>query len=373
MVLVIPARNEAAVIGRTLTSLSLLRHSRCTVLVMNDGSTDATGDIARSFSQVVVVDRAPEIAGQGKGAVLNHAFHVVRAMFPGDGSRVVVGVMDADGEVDPDCLEHVLPAFADPTVAGVQIGVRIANAADGLLARMQDIEFVGFSGLVQQARNDLGSVGLGGNGQFTRLSSLLSLGRDPWTDCLSEDLDLSLSLVGKGFKVRFVGSTYVAQQGLTRIRPLLRQRARWVQGHYQCWRHLTGLVRNRDVPWKTRIDLSLYLTMIAFVMVVSVGTVLTLASMAGLVVLTNSWLEGVPGGFVYNSVLLGLSFGGPFTFLMTYQRRARHPLLWWEVPACAALFCVYGYHWVLAQFWALFRIATGRRGWAKTPRVAVPA
>ena len=69
--------------------------------------------------------------------------------------------------------------FADPRVGGVQMGVIIGNAADGLIPRCQDLEFVGFSHLAQAARDRIGSVGLGGNGQFTRLAALRSLGRPP--------------------------------------------------------------------------------------------------------------------------------------------------------------------------------------------------
>jgi len=125
---------------------------------------------------VAVFDRSAAVAGRGKGAVLNHAFEIVN-------------------------------------------------------------EFIGFSFLVQAARDRIGSVGLGGNGQFNRLSALRSLGRPPWTDCLTEDLDIGLALVGQGWRIRFWRGAFVAQQGLRSPRLLLRQRTRWVQGNYQCMTH----------------------------------------------------------------------------------------------------------------------------------------
>ncbi len=45
-----------------------------------------------------------------------------------------------------------------------------------MLARMQDMEFVIYTEVFQRGRRHLGSVGLGGNGQFMRLSAMLSLG-----------------------------------------------------------------------------------------------------------------------------------------------------------------------------------------------------
>ena len=50
-------------------------------------------------------------------------------------------------------------------------------------------EFVVFTEIFQRARQRVGSVGLGGNGQFARLTALMSLGDAPWTKCLTEDLD----------------------------------------------------------------------------------------------------------------------------------------------------------------------------------------
>ena len=80
---VIPARNEELVINATLRSLMSLEAERLVILVMNDGSTDATSELARRFEgtgKVVVIDRDRAIAGHGKGAVLNHAYRAVNRL-----------------------------------------------------------------------------------------------------------------------------------------------------------------------------------------------------------------------------------------------------------------------------------------------------
>lgn len=386
VVVVVPARDEEAVIGRTLDALASSTYSNVVVLVMNDGSSDRTSELVRQQPldrDIYVVDRAPHEAGQGKGAVLNHALRLVREATRSDhpvlGGRnadeVILCVMDADGLLDPDAIASVVPAFRNPKVGAVQIGVRIDNADSSLLTRMQDIEFVGFSGLVQNARNVFGSASLGGNGQFTRLSALESLGREPWTHCLSEDLDLSLSLIQQGYEVRFCGDVYVSQQGLSSLPRLVRQRSRWVQGHYQCWRHIRPILLSADVPWKTRLDLVTYLTLISFLVLMTFGVTVNLLAAFGVVTLTNDIWMVVPDGPIRNSLLLALSCGPAISFLFIYQRRARNPLRAFEVPAFAAAFCLYGYHWLAAQIWAFGRMASGRSNWAKTPRelVAVEA
>jgi cellulose synthase/poly-beta-1,6-N-acetylglucosamine synthase-like glycosyltransferase len=383
IIVVIPAHNEEAVLGQTLNTLEALSYRDRLVLVMDDGSTDLTAQIASAFTwcgRVQVVTRGPEIAGQGKGEVLNHAFALVSKMAAeGDprlrgrtADEIVFGVMDADGQLEADALTKVAPYFTgrrNARVGGVQIGVRIANATANLLTRMQDFEFVGFSALVQGSRNTFGSVGLGGNGQFTRLSALQALRRAPWTKCLTEDLDLSLSLAEAGWDIRYCSETFVAQQGLTRLWLLLRQRTRWIQGHYQCWRHLPTIWSSRKLPWWTKLDLSIYLMMIVFVLVVTIGLAVSLLGWAGVVIPVNTSLDTVTNPYFHNIAQLLLSAGPLVAFIGVYQHRATTPLRWWELPAVAVLFALYAYLFVLSQFWAWSRILARRGSWAKTPRV----
>ena len=175
------------------------------------------------------------------------------------------------------------------------MGVIIGNAEDGLMPRCQDLEFVGFSQLAQAARDRIGSVGLGGNGQFTRLVALQSLGRPPWTDCLTEDLDLGLNLTRLGWHIRFCRTTSVTQQGVRTV-ARLRQRTRWAQGHYQCWDHVPKLLTAGNVRLVTRLDLVLYLFFVAFVMFVAANLAIALAGALGWIVIVNEFLAFLPAG-----------------------------------------------------------------------------
>jgi 1,2-diacylglycerol 3-beta-glucosyltransferase len=382
VVLVIPAHNEEAVIGRTLDVLCDIDYPDKLILVVNDGSTDRTSEIARTYGgrdPVGVVDRDPSVAGQGKGAVLNYAVSLVRGLVAQgspllrgrDSDHILIGVMDADGQLQLDAIGLVAPYFDDPSVGGVQIGVRIANADASMLTRMQDMEFVGFSSLVQEARDGFGSVGLGGNGQFTRLSALESLGREPWSDCLTEDLDLGLSLAERGWRIRYCPNAFVAQQGLTALGPLLRQRTRWIQGHYQCWGHMSKIVTSRAMRWWTKIDLMVYLTMITFVIFVSGGLAANLLGMAGIIAVTSSFLSELPEGVAKNALHLTLSFGPLLMFAAVYQRRSAVPLRIWEFPTFVVAFSLYAYLFVISQVWAWTRMLLRRGSWAKTPRLHV--
>lgn len=387
MVLVVPARNEELVLDSTLRAFSDLEYDGAyRVLVIDDASTDRTPAIAEAWSEADPRIRAsrrvlPE-AAQGKSEVLNHAYRLISGWLragdpwleghdPGD---VVLVIVDADGHLEPRALHTVAPYFGDQTVGSVQIGVRIANADTNALARMQDIEFVGFSWLVQIARDWIGSSGLGGNGQFTRLSALMTLRGDPWQrGALTEDLDLGLRLVAGGWRTRFCHLTHVDQQGLTTWRPLLRQRTRWIQGHYQCWRHLAPLATSRHTPIAARLDLMLYLVLVVTVILVSFTVAVGLLGAFGLVTVTNDFLLWVPYGVPRRLVSLAMSVLPVTIFLGTYQRHSAHPFRWHQLPAAALAFTGYGYVWLWVSLRALTNLVLRRNAWVKTPRVAQSA
>jgi 1,2-diacylglycerol 3-beta-glucosyltransferase len=378
VVVVIPAHNEEDVIAETIESLLAQEYTSRLVMVMNDGSADATSAIASRYSSggVIVVDREGESAGRGKGAVLNHAFTIISAMIEsgdaaleGRGAQdVIVLVMDADGQLERHSIANVVPLFADPLVGGAQIGVRIANAGDSVLTRMQDIEFIGFSAFVQEVRDWFGSVGLGGNGQFARMSALRSTGDTPWTDCLSEDLDLGLTLVERGWRVRFCSDAWVAQQGVTDLRVLFRQRTRWIQGHYQCWRHIPRLATNRTIPLATKADLLIYLSMVVFIVFIMTSMVLGWLAEFNVIAIHSTFLDSVPAEY-RGAVRVALSFGPLLLFMATYQMRSVRRLRLHEFPAYTAAFALYTYAWIVAQVWAWLRLARGTNGWVKTPRI----
>jgi 1,2-diacylglycerol 3-beta-glucosyltransferase len=379
-VLIMPAHNEELVVRGTLESLVRLEYDRYIVLVVNDGSTDDTGPRARAFEEtgrVRVIDRPVHLSGRGKGAVLNEGYrHLLQLLERGDplvgdfGSEdVLVGVVDADGHLEPKALREVAGLFGDPSVGGVQMGVVIGNAGAGLIPRCQDLEFTGFSHLAQAARDRMGSVGLGGNGQFTRLAALRSLKRDPWTDCLTEDLDLGLHLRRLGWEIRFCRTTSVTQQGVRTVPAWLRQRTRWAQGHYQCWDHIPKLLTGDMVPLIARFDLTLYLLFVTFVMFVAANLAVAVGGAAGWLTITNNFLAFIPAGPPRNVTmeLIGLS---PVAMLLTrYQQHSPHALRWWELPAYGAAFGLYVYMWTVASLLAWMRLVGGHVGWSKTHRV----
>jgi 1,2-diacylglycerol 3-beta-glucosyltransferase len=382
-VFLVPMRNEELVIDATVESLMGVRYEgEWRVLLVNDGSTDATSSMAARWAarddRIRVLDRSTQESGRGKGDALNAGYALLSSWlraadgwFAGNGrASVILGVVDADGSIDENCLTEVTRYFGDPKTGGVQIGVRIGNATTSVLARMQDMEFVAFSWLVQVARDNVGSVGLGGNGQFTRMSALLDLGDAPWSPtALTEDLDLGLSLAEIGWRNRFCGRSFVTQQGITTWRAYMRQRTRWIQGHYQCWTHLPKIWRSRHLRTTTKLDLTLYLTMVSIVMLVTVMLILGLLAGYGVISVRDTFLIGVVPYADLHLVNFWLAVSPLLIFTLNYQVKASRPFKWYEFPAGAMLFALYAYVGAVATLRAWYRMLRGRRDWVKTPRL----
>lgn len=372
-VFVLPCLNEELVIGRSIESLLALGGDNFSVLVIDDGSDDRTADIAAGYDpeRVWILRRRPPDARKGKGEALNNAYRYLRdsqALGGRSQQDVVVAILDADGRISANVLEQVTPYFSDPKAGAVQIGVRMYNAGENLLTRLQDFEFVTFTDLFQKARQRIGSVGLGGNGQFTRLAALVSLGDDPWTDCLTEDLDLGIRLLTKGWQNNFCPSTHVSQQAVTSPRRLIRQRSRWFQGHLQCWRRIPEVIYS---PLRDRVMLDLLYHLLTPGLVLSMSLPIA-ALFVSLISLTISAPGDALGALTARGWLLSaawylLSFGLAPLYGFVYSRR--EPSLGViRATALGHVYSLYTYLWFAAGWIAVWRMVTGRRGWAKTAR-----
>jgi cellulose synthase/poly-beta-1,6-N-acetylglucosamine synthase-like glycosyltransferase len=259
----IPCLNEERVIGATVHSLVDAGVRR--VVVIDDASDDRTGEIAARAGgeSVLVVRRQLPEARLGKGPALNYGLATVLAEVADkdlDPDCVIICVMDADGRLSESALSQVLPLFNDPSVGGSQLAVQIRRTGR-LISLMQDFEFWGSSAVAQFGRNLCATVSLGGNGQFTRLSALLSISETPWGRSMTEDLELALRLLQRGWHLKTTPKAWVTQQGVDQYRRLIRQRARWFQGHMACARYLWGIWRSRQVGSVAVMESTLYLSM----------------------------------------------------------------------------------------------------------------
>ncbi len=361
-VFLVPALNEEVTIADSIQRLLDLPLRRRRVIAIDDDSDDRTGEILAGFDHpdlFVLTRRAPN-ARKGKAAGLNYAYRSLGDHT--DRERTVVVIVDADGRLHAEAPRYAASHFEDPKVGGVQSLVRIYNRAH-LLTWLQDVEFSVYGHLFQAGRDRWGTAGMGGNGQFNRLAALDDVADEegPWRDRLTEDQDLGLRLIAAGWEGRQELRAMVEQQGLSRWRPLFRQRTRWSQGNLQAL-SLRREVLRAPVGLGPRLEQLAYLLMPFWQGVVGVGLVAAFAlAITGVV---PFWGAGPTWqlGFFYL-----LAFGG--TAMGCIAARAEGgPLGWLRGFLIAQVYTPYTWFLWPVLLRSTARQLTERGDWAKTER-----
>ena len=119
---IVPAYNEELALGNTIEALLQLSYVNTEIIIVNDGSTDHTLDIATSYAAQGLV-RVVSQLNQGKWAALNTGVHAAQGEF--------IVCIDADTLLDPDAIHYLLQHFQDPQIAAVAGNVQVGIDTDG--------------------------------------------------------------------------------------------------------------------------------------------------------------------------------------------------------------------------------------------------
>jgi cellulose synthase/poly-beta-1,6-N-acetylglucosamine synthase-like glycosyltransferase len=249
----IPARDEEDVIGRILQRMTELTYPRdkLEIIVVDDASTDTTGEIAEKFAQsyshIKVVHRSPVEGGKGKADALNEGLKHAKGE--------IVYCFDADYYPQRDILEKLTIHFVDPEVGAVQGRITVLNEPESLITRLVTLERIGGYRVDQTARNGLRLVPqFGGTVGGVRRSLLEFLGG--WTlGMLAEDTDLTFRVYLAGYKIRYVNDAECYEEAVGNWREYWSQRYRWARGHMQCaFKHWWSLLKSEKLLLREKID-----------------------------------------------------------------------------------------------------------------------
>lgn len=220
----VPCHNEEGVIAATLTSLLNLAYPRLQIVVIDDGSTDATAAIAAGFAPRVRLIRQ---AKAGKAAALN------RGICSLDSDLALL--VDADCLFPRQTLKLAVRYFLQQGDDAVGGHLAVANQQT-LLGKLQDLEYGGillqrfftrYSLNLQRTQDVIpGALGLFRTEALRRAGPLS-------TTLLAEDVDLTAQLVQRGCCLSYCPYLACATVVPESVRSLRIQRRRWVQGYLQ--------------------------------------------------------------------------------------------------------------------------------------------
>jgi cellulose synthase/poly-beta-1,6-N-acetylglucosamine synthase-like glycosyltransferase/peptidoglycan/xylan/chitin deacetylase (PgdA/CDA1 family) len=225
--IIVPAYNEAAGIAAAVRSLAASDYPEFEVIVVDDGSTDATSDIVSRLALPSVTLIRQENAG--KAAALNtglaHARHDVLVL------------VDADTVLEPQALRALVQPFRDSSVGAVSGNTKVANRK-GLIGRWQHIEYVISCSVERRMFDILQCMPCvpGAIGAYRRVV-LDFVGRVS-RDTLAEDTDLTMAIQRAGWQVRYQPDARGWTEVPASMHDLWRQRYRWSYGTLQAmWKH----------------------------------------------------------------------------------------------------------------------------------------
>lgn len=353
--LLVAAKNEEVVISNLVAMLCNLDYpaDKYEVWAIDDRSTDNTPAIldrlAKEYPQLKVVHRGAN-AGGGKSGALNQ---VIPQTF-GD----IIGVFDADAKVSPDLLRRVVPLFDNAQMGAVQVRKAIANSDENFWTKGQAAEMA-LDSYVQQQRIAVGGIGeLRGNGQFVSRQALHSCGG--WNEeTITDDLDLTIRLHLDNWKIGFLLTPPVLEEGVTNAYSLWHQRNRWAEGGYQRYLDYWRYIFRTPMGFGKRIDLLCWMLLQYLVPAANVPDGIMAIARHRLPILSP-----------VTALLFAWGFVGMFRGLVRVQKASAQPVIpvLFKITAQSLRGLVYMLHWQIVMFSVTARmsIRPKRLKWVKT-------
>ena len=236
----IPAFNEETVIVRTIRSVLNSDYKNLHVIVIDDGSTDRTVEVARAaYAAEIAAGRVQVFTkpNGGKAAALNYALERIS-------EEIYVGI-DADTVIAADAISRLIPHFQDPRIGAMAGNAKVGNRVN-LWTRWQALEYITSQNFERRALDlfHVVTVVPGAIGAW-RTAPVKAAGGYP-LNTVAEDADLTMNLLEQGLRVDYEDRSLAFTEAPIDARGLMRQRFRWSFGILQAvWKHRLAFIRNK--------------------------------------------------------------------------------------------------------------------------------
>ncbi len=220
----VAAWNEEETIENTIHAIFDIDYPILEVIVLNDGSTDKTGEIVeklqKKYSRLKLIDKK----NTGKGDSLNQGIKEAKGK--------LIAVIDADSYPAKDSFKKLVGFFNDEKV-GAATCVIVSRSKKKFFEKLQNVEYH----VIAFTRKLLGFVDaiyvVPGPLAIYRKSALEEIGGfDPKN--MTEDIEIIWHLTAAGYERKMCLSTFVTTTVPTNLKQWYSQRKRWNLGGLQC-------------------------------------------------------------------------------------------------------------------------------------------
>ncbi|RKY92795.1 MAG: glycosyl transferase [Ignavibacteriae bacterium] len=242
--IIIPVYNESKMIEKSVASLLKLDYADYEIIIVNDGSTDDTEQVATALVgyqkgklsgiKVSLVNKT----NGGKASALNAGIQISKADY--------ILCMDGDSQLSPDSLKLAIRHFSNPKIGAVAGNVKVLNRGK-FITDLQALEYVEGLNMARSAQSFVRLVNIipGPIGLF-RKEALEKAGYYA-DDTFAEDADLTLRILAGGWKIYYEPKSISYTEAPENLQQLLKQRYRWTRGIIQSIRKHKKLMLNPTI------------------------------------------------------------------------------------------------------------------------------
>ncbi|SDH86542.1 Glycosyltransferase, catalytic subunit of cellulose synthase and poly-beta-1,6-N-acetylglucosamine synthase [Chryseobacterium taeanense] len=240
----VPGHNEGKHLHKMVMSMRKQTYKNLEIIVVDDGSTDYTGIIGRSFEENGLITKfiRSEIRG-GKASAANIGLKYSKGKF--------IVHIDADSSLEHDAIQKsLLPFYVYKNLGGVGGNLMVRNDEESLTATMQYLEYQQSISISRIVTSTLGLYKIisGAFGIFPR-NILMRVGG--WDVGPGLDGDLTVKIRKIGYDIHFEQTAICNTHVPVEWAKLAKQRLRWsrslvrfrLRKHYDIW------LPNKNFRW----------------------------------------------------------------------------------------------------------------------------
>lgn len=292
--ILVPAHNEAKVIGRTVESLLLLNYpkSKMELIVINDNSSDNSKEILENIKDrynnynFTIINTDSLTGGKGKSNALNIGYTISKGDF--------IAVYDADNTPDKNALRYLVQTIVMDDELGAVIGkFRTRNKNKNLLTKFINIETLSFQWMSQAGRWQLFNLcTIPGTNFILRRSIIEEIGG--WdSKAIAEDTEISFRIYKLGYKIKLVPQSITWEQEPETVKVWIKQRTGWAKGNiYVLMKYIKNIFKQgrNKIVFDIAYFFSVYFLFLTSVIISDILFVLSISKLVEISIPINFFL-----------------------------------------------------------------------------------